>query len=228
MKRPKFYLLISICFVLYSTSSRAQRSAESSVPYFRYALSGGIGTASITGDLQKKRLGAGSFLRADYYFRHGLSIGIEGQEGILRSGGSNDVEVHPVTLVFFSGILGIRFEPLAFIQDDHDRRIMYRKSYLQKAANSAYIGGGIGGLFNYTRSVAVTTYNNGTFFDVIYHTDIGVDLPLSKMHPYIVDSFFWYLNINGQLNFAADSGMDGFPAKKDRYGIFSVGVKLKL
>lgn len=228
MKRPKFYLLTIACLILYSTSSRAQYTVESPVPYFRYALSAGIGPASISGDLEKKRLGVGAFIRADYYLRHGLSIGIEGQEGILRSGDANDVDVHPVTLLFFAGMLSARLEPLAFIQSNHDRRVLYRKNYLQKVASTAYIGGGIGGLFNFTRSTEVTTYDNGTFFDFIYHADIGVDLPLSKMHPNIVDSFFWYLNVNGQMNFASDSGMDGFPDQKDRYGIVSIGVKLKL
>ncbi|SEK79194.1 hypothetical protein [Parapedobacter koreensis] len=230
MKLPGITLFFfTCCFLVCIAPAKAQFGDESPVPYFRYALSFGGGPAMISGDLQGKALGAGIFLRGDYFLRHGISISLEAQEGALRSGDQYDnIDSYPVTLLFFTGLLNVRFHPLMYMQDDHDRRIMYRKTYLQKAINTVYLGAGFGGMFNFTRSEAVRTYTNGSFFGYIYHTDIGVDLPLNRMAPYLMDSFMWYINVNGQLNFAADKGMDGFGEQRDSYGMFSVGIKLKL
>ncbi|SKB45906.1 hypothetical protein SAMN05660226_01443 [Parapedobacter luteus] len=230
MKLPGITLfLFTCCFIIGTGSAQAQFGDESPVPYFRYALSAGGGPAMISGDLQGRLLGGGIFVRGDYFLHHGISVSIEAQEGMLRSGDQGDgISPYPVTLLFFTGLASVRFHPLMFIQNDHDRRIMYRKSYLQKAINTAYIGAGLGGMFNFTRSTAVETYTNGSRFGYVYHADIGLDFPLSKMAPYLMDTFMWYINVNGQLNMAADQGMDGFPDERDSYSMFTVGIKLKL
>ncbi|SFC55574.1 hypothetical protein SAMN05421747_11483 [Parapedobacter composti] len=223
-------LLFAVCCISLSPylQIQAQPGNESPIPYYRYALSAGVGPAYMYGDLQKKHLGGGVFLRGDYFLRHGLSIGLEANQGVTRSGDQHDVAVYPVSIFFFSGLFNGRIYPLQFIQSDHDRRIMYRKSYLQKAINTAYVGAGVGAVFNLTTSDEVETYNNGHLLSSFFHTDIGLDLPLSKYDPQMMDTFFWYVCLNAQLNFATNRGMDGFGEERDRYGLFSVGFKLKL
>src|SRR5690606_24893850 len=96
---------------------------------------------------------------------------------------------------------------------DHDRRILYRKPYFRKVIHTAYVGGGFGGTYNFTRHTAEITNKETLYFSWLYHTAIGVDFPLNSTAPNSVDSYLWYINLNGQLNFAADKGMDRYNEK---------------
>lgn len=130
-------LCLAIPFLGYS-----QFGNESPVPYFRYSVTGGLGANQLYGDLDKRQIGGGVYLRGNYFLTHGLSIGLELQEGLLRGKDSveTDGETRKAVNLYHTGILGVRFQPIKFLQDDHLRRVEYRESVVKRTLNSVYIG----------------------------------------------------------------------------------------
>lgn len=188
---------------------------------------------------------------------HGLSVGLELQEGLLLGKDSiaTDGVTRKATNLYHAAILGIRFQPIKFLQDDHLRRTEYRESVIKRTLNSVYIGAGIGVLHslqwdkhrpeglvptpdNMSDSILVNNVlpahqgrNHG--FSYIVSTDLGFEIPLHSLKPNLLDSYVWNLVVNGQLNFSLDDELDGYSGTyagnehRDIYGLFSIGVNLR-
>ncbi|MGV3762162.1 hypothetical protein [Parapedobacter sp.] len=232
MKRISLFALLCFAFPYVGYS---QFGNESPIPYFRYSVTGGMGVNQLYGDLDKRQIGGSVYLRGNYFLTHGVSIGLELQEGLLR--GKDSVQTDGVTRkavnLYHAAIFGFRFQPIKFLQDDHLRRIEYRESLAKRTLNSVYLGAGIGVLHSLQwdkqrvvgdvpttdpitgDSVAVqnvlpahTGRNHG--FSYIISTNVGFEVPLHRLKPNLLDSYVWNLVVNGQLNFALDDELDGY------------------
>ncbi len=226
-----FAVLCFICpYVGYSQSGN-----ESPIPYFRYSVTAGLGANQLYGDLDERQIGGGVYLRGNYFLTHGVSIGLELQEGLLR--GKDGMETDGVTRkavnLYHAGIFGVRFQPIKFLQDDHLRRIEYRQSFAKRTLNSVYMGGGIGVLHSlqwdkqrvYGASESTDPITGEPIvvenvlpghegrnygFSYVVSTDIGFEIPLHTLKPDLLDSYVWNLVVNGQLNFSLDDELDGY------------------
>lgn len=244
----------------------AQSGDESPIPYFRYSVTGGVGMTQLYSDLDHPQIGPSAYLRGNYFLTHGLSLGLELQEGLLR--GKDDSPIDGGTLgpssmpnrnannFYHAATLGVRFQPLKFLQEDHQRRIEYRESFAKRTLNSVYIGGSFGVLYslqwNKQRIRAQSTDPvTGDPIDGVYHvmpeydgrdhglsymisTDIGFEIPLHSLKPNLLDSYIWNLVINAQMNYAFDDELDGYSrevpvnnTKNDSFGFLSLGVNLR-
>lgn len=247
----KRYLSGLLLVLLAPVTLMAQSEEESPIPYFRYSVTAGVGATQLYGDLDKTQVGPAGYLRGNYFLRHGLSIGLELQEGLLRGiddeaiavGESSDVTRRSVNL-YHAATLGFQFQPVKFLQDDHLRRIEYRESWGKRALNSAYIGVGMGVVYSLqwdTRRVVdaaerafpeFSGKNHGLSY--VAHGNIGIELPLHSLKPNLLDSYVWNLVVNAQLNYALDDELDGYSGetpinndKNDAYGFLSLGVNLR-
>ncbi|WP_353185952.1 outer membrane beta-barrel protein [Parapedobacter lycopersici] len=240
------YLPGLILALLIPVSLMAQSEQESPIPYFRYSVTAGIGATQLYSDLDQAQVGPGGYLRGNYFLRHGLSVGLELQEGLLR--GVDDEPERGLTrrsLNFYhAATLGFQFQPVKFLQDDHLRRIEYRNSWGKRALSSAYIGAGIGALYSLQWNVRRVQDVDGRAFpefsgknhglNYLANANVGIELPLHNLKPNLLDSYVWNLVVNAQLNFAFDDELDGYsgesPAnntKNDTYGFLSLGVNLR-
>src|SRR3546814_527232 len=139
-------LLLALLCSAFPYLGYSQFGNESPVPYFRYSVTAGLGANQLYSDLDKRQIGGGVFLRGNYFLTHGVSIGLELQEGLLRGrdGMETDGVIRKAVNLYHAAILGVRFQPIKFLQDDHMRRIEYRQSAVKRTLNSVYVGAGIG------------------------------------------------------------------------------------
>ncbi len=236
-----FLLLLAVPFF-----SLAQFADNSPIPYFRYAVTGGVGANQLYGDLDKKGIGPTLFLRGNYFLMHGLSVGLEIQEGFLWA--DDEAAVGGVTRrtrnLYHAAMLDVRFQPLKYMQDDHVRRTEYRQSYGNRVLNSVYAGVGGGVIYNlqWNRNRVIdpatgepTAEHQGKDRGLGYFltTNLGFELPLHSLKPNLLDSYIWSVVVNGQANFAFDDEVDGYSGtyqgntSKDVFGVVSVGVNLR-
>src|SRR5690606_11272928 len=145
----RILLFALLCFAV-PYVGYSQFGNESPIPYFRYSVSAGLGATQLYGDLDKRQIGGGVYLRGNYFLAHGLSIGLELQVGLLR--GKDDLAtdgvVRKATNLYHAATVGVRFQPIKYLQDDHIRRIEYRQSFGRRTLNSVYIGAGMGVLYS--------------------------------------------------------------------------------
>lgn len=250
MRRFSLFTLLCFAFPFFGYS---QFGNESSIPYFRYSVTGGLGVNQLFGDLDKRQIGGGVYLRGNYFLTHGVSVGLELQEGLLR--GKDNVAVNGVTRkavnLYHAAILGIRFQPIKYFQDDHLRRIEYRESFGKRALNSVYVGAGMGMLYSLQWDGQRTNPDDAagsggtpTDADLMFYgrkhslsylvsTNAGIELPLHSLKPNLLDSYVWNLIINGQLNFSLDDELDGYSGDyagnehRDVYALLSLGINLR-
>jgi len=238
MKRSCLFIL---CIVVFPYFGRAQFGNESPIPYFRYSVSAGLGPTLMYGDLGKQQIGGAVYLRGNYFLAHGISLGLELQEGLLR--GADRDGIRKATNFYHAAILGVNFQPIKFRQDDHHRRIEYRESFGKRALNSVYIGAGVGALYSLqwdgerieppaaSDDLRLQGRRQGVSF--LLNTNLGIEIPLHTLKPDLLDSYIWNLVVNGQLNFSLDDELDGYSGaypgneKSDVYGLFTVGVNLR-
>ncbi|MGK6352411.1 hypothetical protein [Parapedobacter sp. DT-150] len=229
MKRNYLVNSLACCLFLLPLFSNAQSGNESPIPYFRYSATVGAGPTLLYGDSDDRKIGIGGYLRGNYFITHGLSIGLELQEGLLRSGGSMETEN-----LYHGAILGAGFQPIKFFQDDHLRRIEYRKSWGIRALESVYAGAGIGALYN-LQLIRTGSFeqNNNMGISYLVSTNLGLELPLHNLHPNLLDSYVWNLVVNAQANFALDDKVDRYNAAtdanehNDAYSLLTIGVNLR-
>ena len=255
MKRILLFTLLCVTFPFLGYS---QFGDESPIPYFRYSVTAGLGANVMYSDLAKQQVGGSVYARGNYFVTHGLSIGLELQEGLLRGTDSvqTDGVVRSSVNFYHSATIGVRFQPIKYLQDDHLRRIEYRESFGKRTLNSVYVGAGVGALYSLqwdkervTGSVPGTDPVTGNpitvigvlpeyqgrdhGFSYIFSTDLGFEIPLHSLKPNLLDSYVWNLVVNGQLNFSLDDELDGYSGdysgndSKDVYGLLSVGVNLR-
>ncbi|MEC3881273.1 hypothetical protein [Parapedobacter sp. 10938] len=255
MRRLSLFILLCVAFPYLGFS---QFGNESPVPYFRYSVTAGMGANQLYGDLDKRQIGGGVFLRGNYFLTHGVSIGLELQEGLLRGRDSiaTDEVVRKATNLYHAAILGVRFQPIKFLQDDHQRRIEYRESVIKRTLNSVYVGAGIGVLHSLqwdkqravgqvettdpitgdsvlVESVLPAHKGRSHGFTYIVSTNVGFEIPLHSLKPNLLDSYVWNLVVNGQLNFALDDELDGYSGDyagnkhQDIYAMLTLGVNLR-
>ena len=215
----------------------SQSGNESPIPYFRYSVTAGLGVNRLYGDLDRRQIGGGGYLWGNYFLTHGVSIGLELQEGILR--GKDTIptdEVYRKAVNFHhAAILGVRFQPIKFLQDDHLRRIEYRESFGKRTLNSVYVGAGIGVLHSLQwdqrrvydvvesespdpvtgnpimiESVLQEHAGRNYGFSYIISTEFGVEVPLHSLKPDLLDAYIWNLMVKGQVNFSLDDELDGY------------------
>lgn len=236
MKR--IWLFTLVCFT-FPSAGHTQTVEESPIPYFRYSVAAGLGANQLYGDLDKQQIGGGVYLRGNYFLTHGVSVGLELQEGLLR--GQDKVGGRRTLNFYHSAILGIRFQPLKYLQDDHLRRIEYRESFGKRMLNSVYLGAGVGALFSLQwdksrlETAASSDDHQGRDYGLSYllNTNVGVEIPLHSLKPDLLDSYVWNLVVGGQLNFSLDDELDGYSGNypgnesNDVYGMLSVGVNLR-
>lgn len=158
--------------------------------------------------------------------------------------------------LYHAAILGVRFQPIKFLQDDHLRRIEYRESVVKRTLNSVYVGAGIGVLhslqWDKQRAVGQLETTDPTTgdsilvegilpahkgrnygFSYLISTEVGFEIPLHSLKPNLLDSYVWNLVVNGQLNFSLDDELDGYSGAytgnehRDIYGLLSLGVNLR-
>lgn len=234
-----FALLLMLPFF-----SQAQFGNESPIPYFRYSVTAGVGVNQLYGDLVERPLGPTIFLRGNYFITHGLSVGLEIQEGLLW--GDDEEPIDGVTRstrnLYHTAMLDVRFQPLKYMQDDHIRRSEYKHSYGKRVLSSVYAGAGVGVIYNLQwdpeRALdggVPTLYHQGTDFGLGYFltTNVGFELPLHSLKPKLLDSYIWSIVVNGQANFAFDDHVDGYSGEypentsNDVFGVLSVGVNLR-
>lgn len=245
-------LIALLCFT-FPYFGYSQFGNESPIPYFRYSVTGGAGANQLYGDLDKRKIGGSVYLRGNYFLTHGVSIGLELQEGLLRGrdGFETDAVERKAVNLYHAAILGVRFQPVKFLQDDHLRRIEYRESFGKRTLNSVYVGAGIGVLHSLQwdkQRVYSTVTNEQNIienrvlpahegrnhgFSYLVSTDIGFEIPLHSLKPDLLDSYVWNLIVNGQLNFSLDDELDGYSGEyagnehRDVYGLLSLGVNLR-
>lgn len=253
----RILLFALLCFAV-PYVGYSQFGNESPIPYFRYSVSAGLGANQLYGDLDKRQIGGGVYLRGNYFLNHGVSIGLEFQEGLLRGKDSfaTDGETRKAVNLYHAAILGFRFQPIKFLQDDHLRRIEYRESAMRRTLNSVYIGTGIGVLHSLQwdkRRVEggvpstdpitgepITVINilpahrgRNHGFSYFISTDVGFEIPLHSLKPDLLDSYVWNLVVNGQFNFALDDELDGYSGDyagnehQDSFAMLSLGVNLR-
>lgn len=240
-----------ICLISFSLSFlfphliKAQFGNESPIPYFRYSVTGGVGPTQLYGDLDRRQIGGAVYLKGNYFVAHGISIGLELQEGLLRGRDErhDNGSLRKANNFFHAAIIGVNFQPFKYFQNDHLRRIEYRESYGKRVLNSAFIGAGMGLLYNlqWKKDRARASDNNvlpnhqgkDSGFSYLVSTNAGVELPLHSLKPNLLDSYIWNLVFNAQLNFSLDDELDGYSGvypendNKDVYGFLSVGVNLR-
>lgn len=260
MRRTSLFALLCFAFPFVGYS---QFGNESPVPYFRYSVTGGMGVNQLYGDLDKRQIGGGVYLRGNYFLTHGVSIGLELQEGLLRGEDETPAMTTPADTIirnadnlYHAAILGVRFQPIKFLQDDHQRRIEYRESVIKRTLNSVYVGAGIGVLHSLqwdkqrvrdgvTSTDPITgdeVIVNGILpvhegrnhgFSYIVSTDVGFEIPLHSLKPNLLDSYVWNLVVNGQFNFALDDELDGYSGDyagnkhRDTYAMLTLGLNLR-
>lgn len=232
--------------VLLPFLSSAQFGNESPIPYFRYSVTAGVGVNQLYGDLAERPIGPTAFLRGNYFLTHGLSVGLEIQEGMLWD--NDKVAIDNVTRktrnFYHAAMFDVRFQPLKYMQDDHVRRSEYKHSYGKRVLSSVYAGAGVGVIYNLQWNTdrardsgtdVPTLYHQGTDRSLGYFvtTNIGFELPLHSLKPNLLDSYIWSIVVNGQANFAFDDHVDGYSGQypentsKDVFGVVSVGVNLR-
>ena len=236
MRIMRRLLLLAFLCIAFPYLGYSQFGNESHIPYFRYSVTAGIGPTLLYGDLEERQVGVAGYLRGNYFLTHGISVGLELQEGLLRGEGD---EGKRATNLFHAALLGVNFQPFKFLQDDHLRRIEYRESYGKRTLNSVYVGAGVGGLYSlqWDRRTAASGPSNGEGrtrgLSYLISTNIGVELPLHSLKPDLLDSYIWNLVVNGQLNFSLDDELDGYNESlavnkhRDIYGLLSIGVNLR-
>src|SRR5690606_13114203 len=188
--------------------------------------------------------GGSLYLKGNYFLTHGVSIGLELQEGLLRgkdSSGTDGIARKTVNL-YHGAILGVRFQPIKFLQNDHLRRIEYRESFGKRTLNSVYVGAGMRVLHSlqwdkeraYAAGEVLPEHAGRNYgFSYIVSTDIGFEIPLHSLKPDLLDSYVWNLVVNGQFNFSLDDELDGYSGEyagnehRDVYGLLSLGVNLR-
>jgi len=246
MKR-NYLLILCVCLgiIFLPMKSRGQLGNESPIPYFRYSATAGLGATLLYGDLERHPVGPAIYLNWNYFLTHGLSIGVEFQEGLLW--GEDWVLTDGIrrrALNFYhAGIFGFNFQPIKFMQDDHLRRIEYRQSWARRAVNSIFVGAGMGLTYNlqWNRQRVVDVNDDvlpahdgkdrGVSYIVTTHA--GIELPLHSLKPDLLDSYIWNLVIRGQLGLALNDELDGYsgtyPGNDDRdvYGLLSIGINLR-
>ncbi len=236
----KSSLFAFVCVFAFPYLGYSQFGNESPIPYFRYSVTAGLGPALLYGDLDKQQIGGGVYLRGNYFLTHGLSIGLELQEGLLRGVDNNATNnvTRKTTNLYHSATLGVRFQPIKYLQDDHLRRIEYRQSFGRRTLNSVYVGAGMGALYSLQwekdRASGVPSHQGSNYgFSYIVSTDIGIEVPLHNLKPDLLDSYIWNLVVNGQLNFSLDDELDGYSGtypgneSKDVFALLSLGVNLR-
>lgn len=257
MRRSCLFILFISAFPYFGL---AQFGDESPIPYFRYSVSTGLGPTLMYGDLEKRQIGGAVYLRGNYFLAHGISLGLELQEGLLRGEDRETTSLYGneylrrATNLYHAAILGVNFQPIKFLQDDHLRRIEYRESFGKRALNSVYIGVGVGALYSLQWDGQRTEKPEGPDNDntnntisqeelilqgsrqgvsYLVNTNIGIEIPLHSLKPDLLDSYIWNLVVNGQLNFSLDDELDGYSGAytgnvhRDVYGLFTVGVNLR-
>jgi len=238
----------------------AQFGDESPIPYFRYSATAGLGPTLMYSDLGGRQVGGAVYLKGNYFLTHGISIGLEFQQGVLRgkdttyivlpSDGMN--VLRQATNLYHAAMLGVSFQPIKFLQDDHLRRIEYRESFGKRALNSVYVGVGMGALYSLQwdgkrtkrpegpdaddlvlTEQELALQGKGKGLSYLVSTNVGIELPLHSLKPDLLDSYVWNLVINGQVNFALDDELDGYSGAytgnehRDIYGLLSVGINLR-
>ncbi len=232
------YWFVALCFFALPHPGYTQFGNESPIPYFRYSATAGLGPTQLFGDLDNRLLGGGVYLKGNYFVAHGISVGLELQQGLLRASdnvatGVPTAEVRRRTNnLYHAVIFGVTFQPIKYLQDDHLRRIEYRESFGKRMLNSVYVGAGMGALYNLQWDMrraygpVNTTDGQGNpivveralpehagsnyGFSYIVSTNIGFELPLHRLRPDLMDSYVWNLIVNGQLNFSLDDELDGY------------------
>lgn len=234
-------------FLLLPFLSSAQFGNESPIPYFRYSVTAGVGVNQLYGDLEKRPIGVARLIRGDYFITHGFSVALELQDGLLLGQDESAINetVRTTRNLYHSVILGVRFQPLKYMQDDHIRRSEYRHSYGKRVLSSVYGGAGFGVIYNlqWDRDRPVDTgtgtvtdpYHQGSNYGwgYLFSTNIGFELPLHSLNPNLVDSYVWSIVVNGQANFAFDDHVDRYSGKypennsNDVFGVLNLGVNLR-
>src|SRR3546814_3858656 len=107
-------LLLALLCSAFPYLGYSQFGNESPVPYFRYSVTAGLGANQLYSDLDKRQIGGGVFLRGNYFLTHGVSIGLELQEGLLRGrdGMETDGVIRKAVNLYHAAILGVRFQPI--------------------------------------------------------------------------------------------------------------------
>lgn len=241
LERSYLLLLFGVFLPFFST---AQFVDDTSTPYFRYALTAGGGGNQLYGDLVNKPIGPSAYVRGAYFITHGLQVGVELQSGALR--GEDDVQIDGMVRRalnrYHAGIIDVRFQPSQYFQEAHVRRTEYLHTYGRRVLNSAYLGLGGGSLYNlqWNRERPQGElpedshhYGKDEGFSFFVTGNVGFELPLHKLKPYLVDSRIWSLVVNGQANFAFDDEVDGYGGggevntSKDVFGVVSIGVNVR-
>ncbi|HWK99321.1 MAG TPA: hypothetical protein VNQ55_05220 [Parapedobacter sp.] len=230
MKRFSLFALLCFAFPFFGYS---QFGNESPIPYFRYSVTGGLGPTLLYGDLDRQQIGGALYLKGNYFLTHGLSVGLELQEGLLRA--SDESSGNEAMNFYHVAILGFSFQPIKFLQDDHLRRIEYRQSFGRRTLNSVFVGAGMGALYNlHWKYQGASSENERRGLTYVISTNAGLELPLHSLKPNLLDSYVWNLVVRGQLNFGLDDQLDGYDeldsgANKhnDVYGLLSVGINLR-
>lgn len=240
----KFRILFA-GMILLPFLSNAQFGNESPIPYFRYSVTAGVGANQLYGDLAKRQVGPTAYLRGSYFLTHGLSVGLEVQEGLLMGEDKGDLEpVRRTRNLYHAAMLDVRFQPLKYMQDDHIRRSEYKHPYGKRVLSSVYGGAGVGAIYNLQWDRRRPANGSAGEMDEIYEgkdyslgyfltTDIGFELPLHSLKPNLLDSYIWSIVVNGQANFAFDDEVDGYSGNypentsKDVFGVVSIGVNLR-
>ncbi|MFC3199388.1 hypothetical protein ACFOET_17335 [Parapedobacter deserti] len=237
------YIVALCCIALWPYSIYAQHESESPIPYFRYSATAGLGATQLHGDLDRRIIGPAVYLKGNYFLTHGISIGLELQEGLLLGKDEQEIDgiLRQTVNLYHAAVLGVTFQPIKYLQDDHLRRIEYRQSFGRRTLNSVYVGAGAGVLYSmqWERSSKTVQRTSPAHegrdhgLSYILSTNFGFEIPLHSLKPNLLDSYIWSLVVNGQLNFSLDDDLDGYSGtypgneNRDSYGLFSVGVNLR-
>lgn len=210
------------------------------VPYYPWSatFSGGVNMFhNVHDEFSNLEPGVSGTLRLARVVVHGIEVGAELQTGLLKG----DNEANSLDSLKYAknhyvfGTLGARVYPAQFFQTAYDLRVEHRASLGKKLLNRAYVGFGMGVMYN--RQLGVDeeySYNspinsnlpvNSTPFSeessgstIIGTANLGFNIPLSSLNPIHLDMAIWSLNFNAQFNggmFGNKSIIDGWSKNDD-------------
>lgn len=232
------YILSFLLIILFPLLGVSQ-GRNSLLPYYPWGVSLNAGVNSFHSkhdDFGNVVPGMSGALRLSRFVAHGIELGAELQTGLLKA----DNEEQDMTQLKFaknnyvSGILGVRVYPAQFFQNEYDMRVEYRASLGKKILNRAYVGLGMGIMYNRQLDVD-KEYNydspTGTAIPIttefskvpsgsttIASANLGFNIPISSLNPRDLDMAIWSLNFNAQFNggmFGNKSIIDGWPKDED-------------
>lgn len=245
------YILSFLLIILFPLLGVSQHS-NSLLPYYPWgvSLSAGVNSFhSLSGGLKENKVpGMSGALRLSRFVAHGIELGAELQTGLLKAdNGESDLnQLHYAKNNYVMGSLGVRVYPAQFFQNEYDIRVEYRASLGKKILNRAYVGLGMGIMYN--RQLDVDKEHNyisptGAFIPIttefsetpsgsttITSANLGFNIPISSLNPRDLDMAIWSLNFNAQFNggmFGNKSIIDGWPDNPfDAFGVYSIGLHI--